>query len=1038
MRQDRCYMVNTRTDHSISKVLDTLKEHPEGLSITDLAVLLSMNRNSASKYLDILQRQGSIDMRQIGVAKIYYPTRRLPVAAVRRFCSQNLIVVDHNLEILEVSDTLAGLIGMLPEVLTGKPVQDLFFSLNPSDDIILSLRRALRGEEETFIWHLPGTGGSNRRIFLIPTVLESGRPAVSLVIEELRETGGTEEARHLKTLREKALQEDQIEGIVRVSPDGCVRWTNDAYCRVTGKSREEIIGRVFRPLLIAGGGAAWREFVRSLTPGNPTATIDCEMIVPDGSVQWYRWRGRALCDADGRVIEYQYLCFSIHECRMLEDSLRWRQQSLEEQMSTRTAALREREEWFRAIFEESPVGIAFCNRDSTVLHVNQAFATIFGVKNREEMVGRNVASILNTPREMLQRLKGGAAVRFTVPYSGKEDPHLGMRKTESPETICLDGVASPISGEDGVSSGFVLQLCNVTERKKAEDAVKKAESRYRNLLEALAEGVVYLGADGRIIDANPVTERILGYSLSEMRGRTCGELRWRVLCEDDSECTKDLLPHTTALATGIPERKTLGIFNPRERRYHWLDTLAIPRFRPGDAKPFQIVVVFSDITGQREVEEMHRETENRYRTLVESLPDVVFLLDPEGHVLHVNAPGVRMLHRLSEEVIGKELPDLFPDDPGEEYRRSIASAVATGTIKTSVNRLQLPDGETWYDTRFIPVRAQDGTCRQVMGVARDITAQMRAEETSRKNAGWFRSIYEDSPIGIAVCDPEGLLLHANRACLELFGISREDEIRGTGLREVCRKIGNDDVQVSGNTATPFECLLDFDQVANQGLLPTARTGSIHIGGVIRPLRSQEGGLPEGYLVQVRDVTTRVLAEGALRESHDHLARIARHLPDAMFAIDQKEVVTVWNLAMEDLTGIPAEEMLGKGNYEYALPFYGQRVPMLINKVLKPDQVIWNRYRSITYAEGNGITAETMLSPNHGDTPRLWWLKAVPLYDGQGEVVGAIESIRDVTEQRLGEEVLRKEKTFASTAHEILRRIPALNVQEHRTWQNSRC
>jgi PAS domain S-box-containing protein len=139
----------------------------------------------------------------------------------------------------------------------------------------------------------------------------------------------------------------------------------------------------------------------------------------------------------------------------------------------------------------------------------------------------------------------------------------------------------------------------------------------------------------------------------------------------------------------------------------------------------------------------------------------------------------------------------------------------------------------------------------------------------------------------------------------------------------------------------------------------------------------------------------------------------------MFAIDRKGVVTTWNLAMEDLTGIPAEEMLGKGNYEYALPFYGKRTPMLADKVLKPDEILRNRYRSVTYAEGNGITAETVISPHSGDSPRTWWVRAAPLYDGREEVAGAIESIRDITEQRRAKEVLKKERISTNTALELL-------------------
>lgn len=136
--------VDRQTENNLAGILGILQEHPGGLSISDIATLLTMNRNSVSKYLAILQRQGSVDMRLVGAAKIYCPTRRLPIAAVRRFCSPpNLIVVDHNLEVLEVSGTLAGILGATPEALIGHPVLPLFPGISSSDDVASLLRRAL-------------------------------------------------------------------------------------------------------------------------------------------------------------------------------------------------------------------------------------------------------------------------------------------------------------------------------------------------------------------------------------------------------------------------------------------------------------------------------------------------------------------------------------------------------------------------------------------------------------------------------------------------------------------------------------------------------------------------------------------------------------------------------------------------------------------------------------------------------------------------------------------------------------------------------
>ncbi|WP_054848249.1 hypothetical protein [Methanoculleus chikugoensis] len=124
---------------------------------------------------------------------------------------------------------------------------------------------------------------------------------------------------------------------------------------MTGTRRDDLIGRQFRPPLVEEERTAWRNFVRGLTPKNPAATIDCRMVMPDGSTRYYRWRGgRALCSPDGTILEYQYLCSDSHEFRVIEETLRRQLQALEQEAHDREGALRESEERFRRIFEDSP------------------------------------------------------------------------------------------------------------------------------------------------------------------------------------------------------------------------------------------------------------------------------------------------------------------------------------------------------------------------------------------------------------------------------------------------------------------------------------------------------------------------------------------------------------------------------------------------------------------------------------------------------------------------------------------------------------
>lgn len=143
----------------------------------------------------------------------------------------------------------------------------------------------------------------------------------------------------------------------------------------------------------------------------------------------------------------------------------------------------------------------------------------------------------------------------------------------------------------------------------------------------------------------------------------------------------------------------------------------------------------------------------------------------------------------------------------------------------------------------------------------------------------------------------------------------------------------------------------------------------------------------------------------LRNSERRQSDIINFLPDATFAINSEGKIILWNRAAEKLTGLKAEEMLGKGNHEYSIPFYGIRRPVLIDLVLKPDPEIENLYPYVKREDGVVVGESYTRSIGHGETYILG--TAAPLYDSAGKIIGAIESIRDITERKKTENALRE-------------------------------
>jgi PAS domain S-box-containing protein len=179
-----------------------------------------------------------------------------------------------------------------------------------------------------------------------------------------------------------------------------------------------------------------------------------------------------------------------------------------------------------------------------------------------------------------------------------------------------------------------------------------------------------------------------------------------------------------------------------------------------------------------------------------------------------------------------------------------------------------------------------------------------------------------------------------------------------------------------------------------------------------------GGRFLGSFAMLSDITERKHAEEALVESREQLRNIIDFLPDATFVIDDKGRVISWNRAIEKLTGVKATDILGKGDYEYALPFYRERRPILIDLVLHDDSDVAAKYPLIIQ-DGDKLISEGSLRHFNDGKGAYFWFTSTPLYDTRGTIIGAIESIRDITDRKREEEALQKESLELASAYEQL-------------------
>ena len=282
---------------------------------------------------------------------------------------------------------------------------------------------------------------------------------------------------------------------------------------------------------------------------------------------------------------------------------------------------------------------------------------------------------------------------------------------------------------------------------------------------------------------------------------------------------------------------------------------------------------------------------------------------------------------------------------------------------------------------------------------RSAAALQKAERALRESETRYRHIFENAVEGIFQATVDGRYLSVNPAFARMCGFASPEEMIGE-ITDIARQL-----YVDASDRSRIKRLYQDPGVV-RGFETRFRRkdgGVIWVSITARSVRDESGNALY-YEGSIQDITERKLAEEALRGSEQRLADMINFLPDATFVIDTGGKIIAWNRAMEEMTGLKAKRMVGKGDYEHAVPFYGTRRPLLIDLALRRDEEAEKLYPYID-RDHDIIVSEAYV-------PRLkgglhLWLKASPLRDSSGNVVGAIESIRDVTARKRAEEALRE-------------------------------
>ena len=430
--------------------------------------------------------------------------------------------------------------------------------------------------------------------------------------------------------------------------------------------------------------------------------------------------------------------------------------------------------------------------------------------------------------------------------------------------------------------------------------------------------------------------------------------------------------------------------------------------RSSEGEIVGVIGTYMDITERKQAEEALQEAKHsadesraKYEQVVSMISDVVWSYDVDVRGEYVGSyisPVADRLLCVPDGTIGNSFDKFFlyihPDDL-PEVQKKLSEVIRKLVKEFSVEyRLQRADGATiWVSSRASAYSQPDGRIT-AFGTTSDITELKQMETSQRESKEFLDKIINSISDPIFVIDRQhrhvlvnkAMCEMSNRPCGEFIGKTPYDFFPKEQVDVFLQK--DELVFETGKESVNEETITDSQGVVRtiitKKTLYTDTSGNKSIVGIIN------------------DITDRKKAEEKLKSAHDQLLAIIDFLPDATFVIDKDGAVIAWNRAIEVMTDIRAEDILGKGNYEYAIPFYGERRPVLIDLLLQQVKEIEDKYARIERKD-EALEGEAYM-PNMKAGAVYLYGKAAVLYDSTGNLYGAIESIRDVTERKNAEQV----------------------------------
>jgi len=770
-----------------------------------------------------------------------------------------IAVVDRNYRYLMTNSVFLKYNGMTREQVVGRSVAEVLGKDAFERVVKKYLDACFQGEavQYTMKRTYPGLGERDLWVSYIPIEGPAGVDRVSSVIYDMTESLRTRAA------LEQAIQRSEL--VALATQDAVFDWDLIAHEIWRNENYQRLFGAPERSL---DSDNWWTE---RLHPQDRERVVDAQRAALDGEANLFSSEFR-LRRPDGSYADVVERSFIVRDGQGQVARVIGALTDISERKRV-DEALRESEERYRGLFENSLEGMGLSKGDE-VVDANRALLDIFGYSDLEEF--RAISILDHVAPESRSLVKEIAERRRRGEPCPKRFEYQITRKDGETRTLEISMDAVCLRGQSYIQSTFR----DITERRRAEEALRESEVRFRAVFENAGIGMGLVDLKGNSIETNPATQRMLGYKGAELK-----KLPYREYTHpDDWKVTWDLFQE---LAEGKRDRYQI------EKRYIRRDgqvlwgRLTESLVRNPNGEPQYIIAMLEDVTERKRAEEALRESEQRYKDFITHSNESVWRLelDPPLPVGLGEEEGLRRFledayfaecnlafalslgFRKPEELVGKRPGELIsPTDTArlESFRSTVRAGFQSRTVELQgLHR----DGKLRNLVRTEVPIVENGMLVRLWGITRDVTELRQAEEALRGSEARFRAVFENAAIGIALVDMQGHAVDSNPALQRMLGYNGR-ELAQMAFTEFTHP---EDARTDwGLFSELVEGRRDKYHMDKRYV---RKDGEVIWGGLTVSLVRNQTGEPQYVIGMVEDITERKRAEAAVRQMSGRLLRL---------------------------------------------------------------------------------------------------------------------------------------------------------------------